>query len=78
MDVAIARGIRSLALHMIHRKISGLYAEGYFFVDMYALAKVMSRCTRVFGTVHYYRSWMRYYHWLERNRTAILNGGIGF
>lgn len=75
MEIAIAREIRSLALLIIRRRFLGCYNDTAFRVDIIALAQMLSRITTV-KTHTYYFAWMRYYHWIERNRTAILNGGI--
>lgn len=75
MEDVFVREIRSLALHIIRRRFLGHYNETAFCMDIIELAQMLSRITTV-KTHIYYFAWMRYYHWLERNRAAILNGGI--
>ena len=75
MEIAIAREIRSLALHIIRRRFLGCYNDTAFAVDSIALAQMLARITTV-KTHIYYFAWMRYYNCLERNRAALLNGGI--
>ena len=70
-------GVRKLAIYEIYARLCGAHDRRTFYDNLAKYAELLSQASGL-PADFYMCAWFRLYLYYERNRTAILNGGIDF
>lgn len=66
---------RKLAMYEIYAHICGARSPAQFYSNIVRCAEMVAHFSGLPASLYVY-AWFRLYYYYERNRTAILNGGI--